>query len=45
MKTVGEKLDPFKVPAAKPGFNLPEENGVSAFEEITDTSFPGKLNA
>ncbi len=36
MKTVGEKLDPFKVPAAKPGFNLPEENGVSAFEEITD---------
>ncbi len=28
MKTVGEKLDPFKVPAAKPGFNLPEENGV-----------------
>ena len=42
MKTVGEKLDPFKVPAAKPGFNLPEENGVSAFEEITDTSFPGK---
>ena len=42
MKTVGEKLDPFKVPAAKPGFNLPEENGVSAFEEITDTSFPDK---
>jgi lipoyl-dependent peroxiredoxin subunit C len=42
MKTVGEKLEPFKVPAAKPGFNFPEENGVSAFEDITDTSFPGK---
>jgi peroxiredoxin (alkyl hydroperoxide reductase subunit C) len=42
MKTVGEILEPFKVPAAKPGFNFPEENGVSAFEEITDTSFPGK---
>jgi len=42
MKTVGEKLDPFKVPAAKPGFNQHEEKGVSAFEEITEKSFPGK---
>jgi alkyl hydroperoxide reductase subunit AhpC len=42
MKTVGEKLDPCNVPAAKPGFNHHEENGVSAFEEITESSFPGK---
>ena len=42
MKTVGEKLEPFSVPAAKPGFNTHEENGVSAFETITESSFPGK---
>jgi len=42
MKTVGDKLEPFTVTAAKPGFNHPEENGVSAFEDITETSFPGK---
>jgi lipoyl-dependent peroxiredoxin subunit C len=42
MKTVGEKLDPFTVAAAKPGFNHHEENGQSAFEEITENSFPGK---
>ena len=42
MKTVGEKLEPFSVPAAKPGFNNHEENGVSAFETITESSFPGK---
>jgi peroxiredoxin (alkyl hydroperoxide reductase subunit C) len=42
MKTVGEKLEAFSVPAAKPGFNNHEENGVSAFETITEASFPGK---
>ena len=42
MKTVGDKLEPFKVAGVKPGFNQPEENGVSAFEEITESSFPGK---
>ena len=42
MKTIGDKLESFSVQAAKPGFNLPEENGVSAFEEITEASFPGK---
>ena len=26
----------------KPGFNEHEENGVSAFEDITESSFPGK---
>ncbi|MDG9729275.1 peroxiredoxin [Ignatzschineria sp. RMDPL8A] len=41
-KTVGDKLDPFEVIAAKPGFNEPEENGESAFETITEKSFEGK---
>ncbi|HTH62743.1 MAG TPA: peroxiredoxin [Paraburkholderia sp.] len=42
MKTVGDKLEAFTVSAAKPGFNLPEERGESAFEEITEQSFSGK---
>lgn len=42
MKTVGDKLEPFKVTGVKPGFNEHEENGVSAFEDITESSFPGK---
>src|SRR3546814_14963004 len=42
MKTVGDKLEPFKVAGVKPGFNPHEENGVSAFEDITESSFPGK---
>lgn len=42
MKTVGDRLEPFKVIGVKPGFNHPEENGVSAFEDITESSFPGK---
>lgn len=42
MKTVGENLESFKVIGVKPGFNEHEENGVSAFEDITESSFPGK---
>ncbi|MCC8401774.1 peroxiredoxin [Paraburkholderia sp. MMS20-SJTN17] len=42
MKTVGDKLEAFTVIAAKPGFNDHEELGVSAFEYITEQSFPGK---
>ena len=42
MKTVGDKLEPFKVTGVKPGFNNHEENGVSAFEDISESSFPGK---
>lgn len=42
MKTVGDKLESFKVTGVKPGFNAHEENGVSAFEDITESSFPGK---
>ena len=42
MKTVGQKLDAFVVTGVKPGFNEHEENGVSAFESLTEASFPGK---
>jgi len=42
MKTIGDKLEAFEITGVKPGFNFPEENGVSAFEAITETSFPGK---
>ena len=37
-----ETLPPFAVVAAKPGFNMPEENGESAFETLTEASFEGK---
>ncbi|MGC3962635.1 MAG: peroxiredoxin [Rhodocyclaceae bacterium] len=42
MKTIGDKIESFNVVGVKPGFNLPEENGQSAFENITEKSFPGK---
>ena len=42
MKTVGQKLEGFKVTGVKPRFNQHEENGQSAFETITESSFPGK---
>lgn len=42
MKTVGDKVEAFSVVGVKPGFNNHEENGVSAFETITEKSFPGK---
>jgi len=42
MKTIGQTLDAFRVTGVKPGFNHHEENGISAFEEITERSFPGK---
>lgn len=42
MKTVGDKLEAFSVVGVKPGFNSHEENGDSAFETITEQSFPGK---
>ena len=42
MKTVGDQLESFKVIGVKPGFNHHEENGISAFEDITESSFPGK---
>lgn len=42
MKTVGDQLETFNVTGVKPGFNEHEENGISAFETITDASFTGK---
>ena len=42
MLGVGEKLPDFKIMGVKPGFNNHEEKGVSAFEPVNQTSFPGK---
>ena len=42
MLGVGEKLPDFKVVGVKPKFMRHEENGESAFEAITQDSFPGK---
>ena len=38
MKTIGEKLEAFKVIGVKPGFNNHEENGQSAFAEVLSSS-------
>ncbi len=38
MKTVGDKLRPFKMTGVKPGALTPD----NAFEEINDLSFEGK---
>ncbi|MBT8472667.1 MAG: redoxin domain-containing protein, partial [Marinicaulis sp.] len=42
MLGVGDKLPEFNIIGVKPGFNFHEEDGVSAFEEITSDSFSGK---
>ena len=42
MLGVGETLPDFKIVGVKPKFEHHEENGVSAFEDITKDSFPGK---
>ena len=42
MLTVGQKIPEFSVVTVKPGFNHHEEHGESAFELITEQSFPGK---
>jgi lipoyl-dependent peroxiredoxin subunit C len=42
MKTVGDILEQFSIVGVKPKFNDHEENGVSAFEDITEKSFAGK---
>jgi peroxiredoxin (alkyl hydroperoxide reductase subunit C) len=42
MLGVGDKLPNFTVTGVKPGFNSHEEKGQSAFEPITQDSFPGK---
>ncbi len=42
MLGIGDKLPEFEVMGVKPGFNVHEENGESAFEPITEKSFEGK---
>ncbi|MCB1531179.1 MAG: peroxiredoxin [Rhodospirillales bacterium] len=42
MLGIGDKLPEFKVAGVKPGFMIHEENGESAFEDITNESFDGK---
>jgi alkyl hydroperoxide reductase subunit AhpC len=42
MLGVGETIPEFSVVGVKPGFTSHEENGVSAFEQITHESFPDK---
>ena len=42
MLGVGERLPDFKVTGVKPGFMRHEERGQSAFEALTNSSFPGK---
>jgi peroxiredoxin (alkyl hydroperoxide reductase subunit C) len=42
MLGVGDRLPDFRVVGVKPKFNKHEENGQSAFEDISQDSFPGK---
>lgn len=42
MLSIGDQLPEFKITGVKPGFNMHEENGESAFEELTEQSFDGK---
>lgn len=42
MLGIGDKLPEFSIRGVKPGFNKHEENGQSAFEDITQKSFEGK---
>lgn len=42
MLGIGSVLPAFSVTGVKPGFNFHEENGQSAFEVLTEQSFPGK---
>jgi len=42
MLGIGDQIPEFSITGVKPGFNIHEENGESAFEEITENSFSGK---
>src|SRR5271165_5617791 len=42
MLGIGDKLPSFEVMGVEPGFNVHEEKGQSAFETLTEASFPGK---
>ncbi|MFZ3178812.1 MAG: peroxiredoxin [Methylocystis silviterrae] len=41
MLGIGDSIPPFVVTGVKPGFNEIEENGETAFETLSETSFPG----
>lgn len=42
MLGIGDQIPEFEITGVKPGFNVHEENGVSAFETLTEKSFEGK---
>lgn len=42
MAGIGSKIPSFSVVGVKPGFETHEESGHSAFETLTEASFPGK---
>ncbi len=42
MLGIGSLLPAFSVVGVKPGFNFHEENGQTAFDTLTEASFPGK---
>ncbi len=42
MLGIGDQVPEFEITGVKPGFNVHEENGESAFETITEKSFEGK---
>jgi peroxiredoxin (alkyl hydroperoxide reductase subunit C) len=42
MLGIGDSLPHFAVIGVKPGFNEIEENGETAFETVSESSFPGK---
>lgn len=42
MLGIGDLVPEFTITGVKPGFNTHEENGESAFQEITEDSFEGK---
>ena len=42
MLGIGDQVPEFEITGVKPGFNVHEENGESAFEQITEKSFEGK---
>ncbi len=42
MLGIGDQIPEFEITGVKPGFNVHEENGESAFEAITQDSFEGK---
>lgn len=42
MLGIGDQIPEFEITGVKPGFNVHEENGESAFQPITEKSFEGK---